>query len=231
MSVSFKKFQTAALLFAMSLSVVAHADSDFSETFLGGLLRPRVYTGFTGKTQALPPKWSCSDRRSYWSVFWQAEIQDIEVKFDIQNPNITRAHLVLGESSVRAQHHSKSGLGCLWSGGEGTLTIDRIDVDFTLTADDELDFPTVSLNAFAIKNFRLSNVDLTYKTFFSTGFKRSSNGFGDWVETNLNSLIASFLRTSLKQRLDSAITKEVGRRLKEREDREKSGQRSVVSIR
>lgn len=216
----FNKIKAAAFLATLTLSFSNHAETsaELRKNFLEGLLTPQVYKGFKGKIQTLEPKWGCSDRRYFWSLDWQSEVKDVEVKFDPRNPDLTNIRLVLGESSVRAQHYTRGGVTCTWDGGEGELVIGRIDVEFSLKAVPTKDFPDISLDGLRVEDFQLRNVKLMYASVFEAGFKRSSQGFGDWVESNLNGLIAGFLKTSLKKRLDDAINKEVERRLKERED-------------
>ncbi len=226
------KIKTAILLATLSLSGGAKAQStqDLTATLLEGVLTPKVYTGFKGKIQPLSPKWYCDDRRYFWSVNWQAEIKDVEVSFDPQNPDDTKVHVVLNDSSVHAQYFNKGGVTCTWDGVEGTLFVGRVDVDFSLKAVATKDFPDISLDGLRISDFQMRNVSILYASVFDAGFKQSSNGFGEWVETNLNSLIAGFLKTSLKQRLDKAINKEVDRRLKEREGRQQGTDPKAVAI-
>ncbi|MEO5667688.1 MAG: hypothetical protein ABIR96_06500 [Bdellovibrionota bacterium] len=230
----FTKIQSASILATLALSFQAHAQSqitpsDVNELIMGGLLAPRAYTGFKGKIQPLPSDWLCNDRRKFWSINWQSEIKDVEVKFDAANPDFTSVHLQLDGSALKAQYYSQGGLGCLWSGAEGELKIGRIDVDFSLKAIKDKDFPEISLDGLRIQNFALQNVKVLYASVFDAGFKQSSQGFGTWVEDNLNGLIAGFLKTGLKKRLNEVINKEVDRRLKERQDSSKAN--AIVFIR
>jgi hypothetical protein len=227
------KIKTATLLVTLAVSTGAKAQStqDLTATLLEGVLTPKVYTGFKGKIQQLDPKWYCDDRRYFWSVNWQAEIKDVQVNFDPANPDVTSVHVVLNDSSVRAQYFQKGGVTCTWDGVEGTLFVGRVDVDFSLKAVASKDFPDISLDGLRISDFQMRNVSVMYASVFDAGFKQSSNGFGEWVETNLNGLIAGFLKTGLKKRLDQAINKEVDRRLKEREGRQHgTGPKSVATL-
>jgi len=216
----FSRIQASVFLAAFSLTSVVHAEArpELATTFLAGLLAPKVYTGFKGKIQVQEPDWFCNDRRYFWSVNWQSEIKDVQIQYDANNPDSTSVKIILEGSSVRAQYYTKGGLGCLWSGAEGNLAIGSIAVDFSLKAIANKDFPDISLDGLTIDQFEVSNVQVLYASVFDSGFKRSSNGFGEWIESNLNGLIAGFLKTGLKQRLDKAINKEVDRQLKLREE-------------
>lgn len=211
----------AACVFSLSVQAFAQLQSHqegLAGALSDGLLEPRVYKGFKSKIQQLDEKWYCDDRRYFWSVNWASEIKDVEVEFDVHNPDLTSVRVVLKDSMLKAQYFRKGGLACLWSGAEGQLSVGRINVDFSLKAVPSQDFPDLSLDGLRIEDFKLRNVEVMHLSIFSLGFKESSDGFGDWVERNLNGLIAGFLKTELKKRLDAAINKEVQRRLKERED-------------
>jgi hypothetical protein len=214
-----RKIQAAVAAATLTLSLGARAETDqqFTTTFLEGMLRPQVFSGFKGKIQPLPATWMCNDNRYFWSVNWAAEMKDVFVTFDPANPDITYVKIQLDDSSVKAQYYSRGGLGCLWSGAEGELRVGKIEVEFSLKAIPSKDFPEFSLDGLRIQDFQLRNVNVMAASVFDLGFKQSSKGFGDWVEQNLNGLVAGFLKTGLKKKLDAAINKEVDRRLKERE--------------
>lgn len=226
----FSRIQASVFLAAFSLTSVAHAEAqpELATTFLAGLLTPKVYTGFKGKIQPLDSDWFCNDRRYFWSVNWQSEIKDVQINYDSNNPDSTRVKIIFNGSKLRAQYYTKGGLGCLWNGAEGSLAIGTIELDFSLKAIPNKDLPDISVDGLTIDRFELSNVKVLYASVFDAGFNRSSNGFGEWVEDNVNGLIAGFLKTGLKQRLDKAINKEVDRQLKLREESPNPGPKAFA---
>jgi len=191
---------------------------ELAPVLMEGITNPRAYMGFKGKSESLPSDWACDDRRRFWSINWRAELEDVDVKFDPANPDFTEVKVVLKNSSVRAMYYKSDGIFCLWSGGEGEISAGRITVKFSLKVMPNSDFPEISLNALDISRIGIRDIDVLYRTFFSTGFKEASDGFAEYVENNFNGLIRVFLNTGLKKAINKAINKEVDRRLKERED-------------
>jgi hypothetical protein len=205
---------TSALI---SSPLKANSNGGLLDSLIDGVLKPEVYTGFMSKIQALRPTWFCDDNRYFWSLNWRGEVDNVDVHFDINNPDVTSVQITLKESSLHAQYYQRGGWTCSWDGASGRISVGRIDIGFNLYANGE-DFPKMSVENLRLKGLAISDVEVMYASVFSTGFKNSSHGFAEWVENNLNSLIRRFMTTELKKRFDKALNEEIDRRLREREE-------------
>ncbi len=211
-SIPFKKL-CLLLIPLVSASWVSPAlsnDRTAEELVLEGLLKPELYNGFKGKIVDQDPKWYCNDRRYFWSLKWNAKLDDVKVTYDPSKPDVTTIDLTLKDSALRANYFKKGGALCSWSGGEGTIEAGKIFTTISIHASIEEDgVPEFSLDDLSVKDIEIRNVEVLYASVFSAGFKQASDGFADWVEQNLNKVIKGLLQSSLKQRLNKAINDRV----------------------
>jgi hypothetical protein len=145
-------------------------------------------------------------------------LDDVEVNYDPSAPDFTQVRVILKSSSLRAMYYKKDGMFCLWSGGEGEISTGRIEVAFSLRAIANSQVPELSLNQVFIRDFGMRDVNVMYRTFFTAGFRESSDGFADYVENNFNSLVRGFLNSGLKKHINAAINRKLDQILKDRED-------------
>ena len=197
--------------FGPGLTPTSSASSlDSSSLVLEGLLKPELYSGFSGKIVSLDSKWNCKDRRYFWSLKWEAQLDDVIVNYDPQTPDVTTVQLILKDSKVRSQYYKKGGFFCSWSGGEGVIEAGKVFTTINIhAATNEDGVPEFSLEELSVKDIDIHDVEVLYATLFSAKFKGSSDGFADWVEVNLNKIIKAFLKTSLKKRLDKMINDKI----------------------
>ena len=176
------------------------------DVILEGFLRPEFYSGFKGKIVPLESKWYCNDRRYFWSLKWDAKLDDVDVQYDPANPDITTINITLKDSSLRAMYYRKDGPFCTWNGGEGVISAQKIFGTVSIHATlEENGTPEFSLDKLRVSKVAIRDVEVLYATIFSKKFRDSSDGFAEWVEKNINSITKTMLSGSIKKRINKAI--------------------------
>ena len=214
----FTVFTLTLLAFAPSLKAEeAHPWSDL-ELLLEEFTENENYSDFMGDIVKQKNSWTCKDRRYFWSVNWQSALDDVDIDFDPANPDITTIHVRLREGSVFAQYYKKGGVFCSWSGSGGRLRVDNIHATLTIEAQPNGDLPYFDVEKLKLDKLAIEDVDVLFASVFNAKFKKASPKFARWVEENLNGLIATFLKTELKERVMRAINKKVRERVREELD-------------
>lgn len=179
-----------------------------------------TYRGFKGKSRSLEDKWYCKERRYFWSLDWRSSLEDVEVDFDPENPDITKLHITFKDSSVAAQYYRRGGLGCTWNGSEGRLNVGTIKTSIVMKATPEGDFPEFDLESLVLDDMEFENVQILAASFFNPKFRKSSPEFAEFVETNLNLFIKGFIKSSLRKRVMKAVNRKIEEAIENALDRE-----------
>jgi hypothetical protein len=194
---------------AVLFSVPARASSleVLSREIEDSFREPIVYRGAFSGTQVEAGTF-CDNRRDY-SVFWEASVRGVSVNLSANGSASVKVEF--DRSRVSASGWRQGGFLCLWSGGSGVTEISNAKAEFRLLPRPNGDL-RVEADALVIGGLKFRDI-LAYLPLLGELRGDAPDWLNTWVETHANALSKYLLASSLRARVNDALSKRLSKAL------------------